>query len=626
MAGWVAASAGCRSREVALGARAAGPAALEIAARASIPASPPPVVAPLDDPFPRLEDEPDGVSWSSGDTSHGRVFHARQVTESDALGILPKQRARDLGYGTDELVGLVERAAKAVHEATGTRAWIGDIGKREGGDIAWSVSHNAGRDADVAFFYLSAQGAPVDAPDLVPLGRDGWSKDRKLRLDVKRTWIAVRAMLEDTAVDVQYLFISTPLKKLILDHAKTTATSPRTLARAADVLREPGSAAPHDDHLHVRVFCSPRDAAAGCVDKGAVYAWTRLPSGVREERVVAATKQLAATEPAARARAALRLGLLDARSQADAVAAALADTEPMVRSAAARTLGMIGEPRHADLLAARYAAEDDVGTMLSILSGAGALGGSAAGSLLADVIAADDGPVVDLADLAAAGLSMGGGAGELAGGDIWPSAIHQPIWITPMASPFTPVVESSALVDREALRQAAIEVAARTDASEPAPALVTRLAAATEPAARRRIAHALEAIANRSVFDFDREDATATEIDAAVKRWGDIVGKLAKQPRDVWIATGFGASGYAVPSLEHSHAWELVRAVAGPTFSSQAARRWLARMEGASDPGLGWSAGEACKRWMSHFDQHHRRYRIERTPDAVKRACWGAPR
>jgi murein endopeptidase len=633
----VAIASACGDRPVAASAVPVGPAALAIAARAGFdaPPPPPPVVAPVD-VFPRLDDEPTGISWSTGDTSHGRVFHARHVTESESLGILPKQAARDLGYGTDELTGLLERAGAAVHEQTGTRMWIGDIGKREGGDIAWSVSHNAGRDADVAFFYLSAAGVPVDAPDLVRLGRDGWSKDKTLRLDVKRTWIAVRAMVEDPAAAVQYLFISTPLKKLLLDHAKTTATSPRTIARATELLREPGSAAPHDDHLHVRVFCSERDAAAGCVDYGAVYAWTKIHSGIREERAITAGKHLASDRAETRARAALRLALLDARDQADAVAQLLDDPAPEVRCAAARALGVVGGRAHAAKLVARYAAEADVRVLLSLLAGAASLGGPEAGALLADVIATDDGPIGELADVA--GLEPGapvplrdpsdrGHTGDLGVlGGAMAKAAAPALWITPSRSPFADAAAMTALVDREALRRAAIELAGRADASEPAAALVGRLGAATDPAERRRIATSLELVANRSLFDFGREDATPEAIAGAVARWSDVVGKLAKYPRDVWVATGFGASGYAIPSLEHKHAWELVRAVAGPTYTSQAARRWLARMEGASDPGLDWSTGESCKRWMAHFDQHHRKYRIVRTPDAVKRACWGAPR
>ena len=625
--GLLLSTGGCGDRETVAMAAPVGSAALAVASQARI-VEDPPVVLPEGDVFPRLDDEPEGVSWSSGDTSHGRVFHARHVTESDALGILPKQRARDLGYGTDEMVGLLERAAKAVHDATGTRTWIGDIGRRAGGDIAWSVSHNAGRDADVAFFYLSAQGVAVDAPDLVRLGRDGWSKDKKLRLDVKRTWIAVRSMIEDPSVDVQYLFISTPLKKLLLDHAKTTATGPRTLSRAADLLREPGSAAPHDDHLHVRTFCSRRDVAAGCVDNGALYAWTKSWSGVREERAAVAAKHLSSPRGTERARAVLRLALLGARAQADAVAVALADPDPQVRSAAARALGEIGEPRHADRLVARYAVEDDVSVMVSLLAGAGALGGPSVGALLADVIATGDGPIADLADFAEVAGPIAGMtplASPLGDSPLFAGA-RLPMWIEPAVSPFTHAVATSVLIDREALRQAAIDIAGRTDASEPAAALVARLASAPDAASRRRIARSLEHIANRSLFDFERDSATPAEIDTGVKRWSDVVGWLAKSPRDVWVATGFGASGYAILGLDHKYAWELVRAVAGPPFASQSARRWIARMEGASDPGLDWSTGESCKRWIAHFDQHHRRYRIERTPLTVKRACWGAPR
>jgi penicillin-insensitive murein endopeptidase len=33
-------------------------------------------------------------------------------------------------------------------------------------------------------------------------------------------------------------------------------------------LKQPGDSARHDDHLHVRVYCTPSDRRLGCVDLG----------------------------------------------------------------------------------------------------------------------------------------------------------------------------------------------------------------------------------------------------------------------------------------------------------------------------------------------------------------------
>src|SRR5690606_12479121 len=133
---------------------------------------------------------------------------------------------------------------------------------------------------------------------------------------------------------------------------------------------------------------------------------------------------------------------------------------------------------------------------------------------------------------------------------------------------------------------AAIALARDVDASEPAAPLAALLPGA-DPDLRARVAAALEGVAVRRTVDFGDPHLTGADAVAGAARWSAIVAALARSPRDVWIATGLGASGYRVPSLDRKHAWELVRAVAGPRHASRAARLWLARLEGGY-PGLDW--------------------------------------
>jgi hypothetical protein len=41
--------------------------------------------------------------------------------------------------------------------------------------------------------------------------------------------------------------------------------------RFADLTCQPET--PHDDHMHVRLFCSPEDIGQGCWDKPPIYPW-----------------------------------------------------------------------------------------------------------------------------------------------------------------------------------------------------------------------------------------------------------------------------------------------------------------------------------------------------------------
>ena len=58
-------------------------------------------------------------------------------------------------------------------------------------------------------------------------------------------------------------FISTGLERLLIDHAREEGEPLALINHAARVLRQPGPEIPHNDHLHVRVYCSRMDMGAG---------------------------------------------------------------------------------------------------------------------------------------------------------------------------------------------------------------------------------------------------------------------------------------------------------------------------------------------------------------------------
>jgi penicillin-insensitive murein endopeptidase len=97
-----------------------------------------------------------------------------------------------------------------------------------------------------------------------------------LRFDVRRNWAFVRAMLNDPEVEVQWIFIERGLAAGLLREATSEGEDPALLARAAFVMHQPSDAEPHDDHMHIRLYCAPSDRALGCVDKGPVRWWKKL--------------------------------------------------------------------------------------------------------------------------------------------------------------------------------------------------------------------------------------------------------------------------------------------------------------------------------------------------------------
>jgi penicillin-insensitive murein endopeptidase len=530
--------------------------------------------------FPFLPGEPTDQAISIGDTTHGLVVQGRAVRESESLKILPKQRARDLRYGTTSLTALLEHAGRAVLAETKTPLWLGNLGRKDGGDIEWSVSHNAGRDADVAFAYVDAvTKRPVDPPDLVPLDRDGLSVDKKLAFDAGRTWIAVRAMLQFEGASVQYLFISEPLKKKLLEHAKRRGEPARLLEHAADVLRQPAGAAPHDDHLHVRIYCGKLDVACGCKDFGFVHTRARQYPEEAELARRAALALLEAESAERRAVALLRLGFIGTGDDVAAAAKLVADPSPEVRRAAVLLLGVLGDRSLVDLLVRRFREENDVGVLLASLEALGQLGGDTAGAVLRDVmLAAQSGPrATDPPPRPLLGL---------------PPLALEP---TPLQKLLTPPAPTPPTLDRRGLADLAVRAARTVESDLVLPPLVAELDPLDREASLRA-AEALAFVTNQRLLGGD-DAAAIARAKQAYAAFEPTVGKHGKawSARDAWVLQGFARRGLRVTGLDRRGVWELFRGLSEEPHVAHNARAALVRVLGADRAVLRFGYGDACR-------------------------------
>lgn len=95
------------------------------------------------------------------------------------------------------------------------------------------------------------------------------------RFDVERNWFFVRSLLSDPEVEIQWIFVQRDLAARMLEHAGQMGEDPALLARAALVMHQPSDSDPHDDHMHVRVFCDRDDRGYGCADRGPVRWWKK---------------------------------------------------------------------------------------------------------------------------------------------------------------------------------------------------------------------------------------------------------------------------------------------------------------------------------------------------------------
>jgi penicillin-insensitive murein endopeptidase len=177
-------------------------------------------------------------------------------------------------FGTVELVQNIMRAAGQVHAAIpDSLLTVNDLGLREGGPIHEHGSHQAGRDADILFYSVDARGNPVRSVG-VPIDPSGKGIDFKdlkdpkddqpIKLDARRTWRFVAALIEVAQENLQRIFVVEHVRKMLLDEAARVHAPKATVQRFADITCQPET--PHDDHLHIRLFCTPEDLKAGCLD------------------------------------------------------------------------------------------------------------------------------------------------------------------------------------------------------------------------------------------------------------------------------------------------------------------------------------------------------------------------
>ncbi len=230
----------------------------------------------------------DNSSVSVGRTNAGRVRQPAQLPLRGTGYVVPdKWRTRKFQYGTDELVTAVQRAAARVHaKDRRAKAGFADLSKVRGGSSAWHKSHHSGRDIDVLFYSTDESKKPLPPParDMLAYGGDGKAKMAARqtipyddegwegrRFDDKRNWWFLEALLTDPTIRLQWVFVSTDLEARLLQYARRAKRPNWVIEHARVVMNQPGDSLPHDNHFHIRVYCSRSDRFHGCAERGPVW-------------------------------------------------------------------------------------------------------------------------------------------------------------------------------------------------------------------------------------------------------------------------------------------------------------------------------------------------------------------
>ena len=217
---------------------------------------------------------------SGGSVTRGTLTDGFQLPLSHAHHrFFGPVRSRGTNYLTVEVAGMLVWAAKTVTERApeGGDALmvVGDGSASEGGRIPRHVSHTSGRDVDVIFYARNERGDRVTPSRFCAYNKRGISQGAgcELVFDVASNWWLVRTLLVSTVPAVQWIFVSRHVKKRLLRYARDRSEHPEILARATKVLHQPAGSAPHDDHFHIRTYCTERDLSEGCVDTGVRWDW-----------------------------------------------------------------------------------------------------------------------------------------------------------------------------------------------------------------------------------------------------------------------------------------------------------------------------------------------------------------
>jgi penicillin-insensitive murein DD-endopeptidase len=214
----------------------------------------------------------DGTSVSYGRPSRGYLIDGvRLPNRGEGFTTREVWQLRGNRFGTDELVDLLQGVARRMRSKfKDTRLVIADLSSNGGGAAKkFHASHQTGRDVDILYYMRDADGKPFEADAMRVFDRTLTAKDGSgMTVDVPRTWMLVKELLTADEANVQYIFMYQPIAQKVIEHAQSINEDPVVISRAIRACRQPGDSAPHNDHMHVRVYCAAEDRPFGCVDIG----------------------------------------------------------------------------------------------------------------------------------------------------------------------------------------------------------------------------------------------------------------------------------------------------------------------------------------------------------------------
>lgn len=496
-------------------------------------------------------------TFSVLDTRDGYMVNGRSVpVPSTTLRQLPVPYERGIAYGTTEFINLLTHVSKKMQKKfPHTIMYLGNLGLREGGDIPYSVSHNSGRDGDIGFYLKDEQGKFANPMHLHKINRNFQSREAgpKYTFDIEKNAALIETLLTQEVAPLQFIFVARHLRTAIRKELATRPNAEDLLVRFDAVVNELAS---HDDHFHIRIYCSNDDICAGCVDKSIVHEWISDPVAKQEACISKHLKTLASkkAEPEEKAAALQRLSLMQAASRDSArVIKSLNDEDNRVRAAAAMASASIGEAATA-ALTKRLLLETDSLAQLALL----------------DALAKHDS--AQTAETLAMALDQ-----------ISEGAMHF------SSETVSKILRHITHHPRESY----------------VPALIRSLRADRLAPFKHDVVLTTEVVTNHVL---DEKSGEQDDPAAAFEKWFE---KSEKKTRSAWLIAGFKSAGYAVTNLQTPDVPALLDAVDAPSRAhSVNAQLLLKQLSHLPQDSLDWSVDDARWHYTRYFKRKAKKLKI----------------
>ena len=497
----------------------------------------------------------DKKSFSIGDTRDGYMING-QPLPSPSLIIRqhPVQYERGLIYGTQNLIKVLMDTAQTMQKKfPGTIMYMGNMGAREGGDIPYSISHNSGRDADIGFYYTDEKGKFFHPNHLYKINRNLQTRTEEgktLTFDLEKNTTLVETLLTHPKINLQFIFLAKYIRNAVQKELVRRGASEDLLNRFEQVVQ---AQAAHNDHFHIRIYCSNEDICAGCIDKSLIHEWQEDPVPKQEKCIQKhlGTLNSKKSDSSHKAAALQRLALMGAAAEhGSKILKFLNDEDATVRSAAALAAQSL-DSTAPKALSDRLAKENEDAVRQVIIQ-------------------------------------------SLASFD---SANTRETFILEMAN-------ESILAQTQNLSTILKYISGHPHEDYVTP-LSKLLASSSQETQKQEILMALGTVANR---DFCHK---ATDLQQCQSKAQDWIAKNGDKTRQSWLISGFNAAGYKVKAIDAPNIPALLDAIDGPRQVSINAQLALKKIGHIEQNSLDWSVDDARWHYTRYFKRRAKKYKIK---------------